>query len=77
MHKCPRIVFGVAVLYFVFTSRGFAVDPVVVRENINTFTRDPVKLKKLRDAVAGLKDRKLDNSISWFTQAGIHDILPK
>jgi len=76
MHKSSRIIFGVAVLYLVFTSRGFAVDPVVVRENVNTFTRDSVKLKKLRDAVAGLKDRKLDNSISWFTQAGIHDILP-
>lgn len=49
---------------------------VLPRENINTFSQDPVKLKKLRDAVAALQGRGFDNSTSWFTMAGIHDIFP-
>lgn len=46
------------------------------RENINAFSQDPDKLQKLRDAVAALQARGLDQSTSWFTMAGIHDILP-
>ena len=76
MNKHLRITLQVAVLFLLFAGRGLAVDPVLVRENIDTFSQDSVKLKKLRDAVAALRDRKLDNSISWFTQAGVHDILP-
>ena len=48
---------------------------VLPRENVKTFSQDPVKVQKLRDAVAALQARKLDDSTSWFTQAGIHDIL--
>jgi tyrosinase len=46
------------------------------RENINTFSQNPMKLKKLRDAVAALQARGFDRSTSWFTMAGIHDIFP-
>jgi hypothetical protein len=76
MNKHPRVTLPVALLFLLFAGRGFAADPVpvLVRENINTFSEDPIKIKKLRDAVAVLRDRKFDNSISWFTQAGIHDI---
>lgn len=49
---------------------------VLPREDIKTFSQDPAKLKKLRDAVASLQSRGLDNSTSWFTMAGIHDIRP-
>jgi tyrosinase-like protein len=55
---------------------GLKAGPVLPRENIETFSQDPVKLKKLRDAVAALQARDFDNSTSWFTMAGIHEILP-
>jgi tyrosinase len=44
------------------------------RENINTFSQDPTKLKKLRDAVAALQARGPKQSASWNTMAGIHKI---
>jgi hypothetical protein len=73
--KHCRIILQIAASFLLLAVPGFAADPVLPRENINTFSQDAVKLRKLRDAVAALKNRKLDNPISWFTQAGIHDIL--
>jgi hypothetical protein len=70
-----RIAFCILVACFFSGIRDVVAGSVLPRENIKTFSQDPVKLKKLRDAVAALGERGLDNSTSWFTMAGIYDIL--
>ena len=74
MNTILRTILFILLLLCLTAAPSNSADQVLVRENINTFSQDPTKLKKLRDAVDVLKKRKLDNSISWFTQAGIHDI---
>lgn len=43
------------------------------RLNIRTFSSDPTKVEKLRNAVAALQSRHLDNATAWFNLAGIHE----
>jgi hypothetical protein len=64
---------GAAALLLAAPSSSFA--QVLARENINTFSQDPVKLQKLRDAVAALQERGPNNAADWFNMAGIHGIL--
>jgi tyrosinase len=49
---------------------------VLPRENIKAFSQDATKLGKLRDAVAALQSRHLDDATCWFDMAAIHGILP-
>lgn len=74
MNAKLRLILPVALLFCLSITSSISADQVLVRENINIFSQDPTKLKKLRDAVDVLKKRNLDNSISWFNQAGIHGI---
>jgi tyrosinase len=73
--KTPLIALAIVSVVLFEGTRALTAGPVLPRENIKIFSQDPVKLKKLRDAVAALSGRKFDNSISWFTMAGIHEIL--
>jgi len=69
-----RLSYYFSTTMFLTIAHGVIAQQVLPRENIKVFSQDPVKVQKFRDAVASLQARKFDDSTSWFTQAGIHDI---
>lgn len=61
-------------LGFMFSNPTFAVEAVLPRENINTFSKSSDKVTKLRAAVFALSSRPITDASSWFNMAAIHMI---
>ena len=65
-----RLLFLIVLLFFPLTSHAESTPQVYLRLDIRTFSKDPTNVEKLRNAVAVLQSRKLDNATAWFNMAG-------